>query len=203
MCPGESKQTELDEGPRRRQAVDVPMSASIRHLVRPQPVDLLGHGAVERPEAGLHMRHADALLHRDQRPGQRRVHVPHDDDPVRAAPRPAPAPAAASPPPSGPRACRRPPPGCSRAPAARTPRRTRPTSRRRSAGRCGSASGSRPRGRTPRGRWARSWGSWGVRPTMCIIFVDIAPKVLGGGAIDYPWVGTLRTEALAAASRYP
>nr|BFE34451.1 hypothetical protein GCM10010200_067020 [Actinomadura rugatobispora] len=59
--------------------------AQVRQLVGQAPVDLLGHGHVEAAQAGLHMRDRDVQLGRDQRGGDRRVHVAVHHDQVRRA----------------------------------------------------------------------------------------------------------------------
>ena len=52
----------------------------IRDLVGQHPVDLLRHRAVETSQPRLHVRHRHALLHRDQRAGERRIDVADDED---------------------------------------------------------------------------------------------------------------------------
>ena len=46
-------------------------------------VDLLGHGAVERAQPRLQVRRLHPQLHRRERAGDRRVHVPHHHDQIR------------------------------------------------------------------------------------------------------------------------
>ena len=52
--------------------------------VRDEPVDLLGHAAVERAQPGLHVRGPHADLGRDEGRGHRRVDVAHHHQPVGA-----------------------------------------------------------------------------------------------------------------------
>ncbi len=51
----------------------------IAELVGDDPVDLLGHRAVEAPQAGLDVRDRDAELDRDERRGERGVDVARND----------------------------------------------------------------------------------------------------------------------------
>ena len=101
------------------------------------PVDLLGHRAVEAAQAGLDVGDRDAHLGRGQRRGQGRVDVAGDDHEVGLLPRAARARGAPSCGPSAPRGCRSRPRACGRARACPAPRRRPPTSAGRSAGRCG------------------------------------------------------------------
>jgi hypothetical protein len=54
----------------------------VRELVGDDPVDLLGHAAVEAPEPRLEVGDRQAHLGRDERHRQRRVHVARNDDQV-------------------------------------------------------------------------------------------------------------------------
>jgi hypothetical protein len=56
----------------------------VRELIGDDAVDLLGHRAIERAEARLHVREPDPALGRDQRGGDRRVHVTDRQDQVRS-----------------------------------------------------------------------------------------------------------------------
>ena len=54
----------------------------IREPIGDDPVDLLGHRAIEAAQAGLDVRDRDQQLRRHQRRRHRRVHVADDDDQV-------------------------------------------------------------------------------------------------------------------------
>ena len=56
----------------------------VRELVGDDAVYLLGHGAIEAPQARLDVRDWDAELDRHERGGKRRVHVPGHDHQVRS-----------------------------------------------------------------------------------------------------------------------
>ena len=55
-------------------------NSSVAQLVGQAPVDLLGHRVVEAAQAGLDVGDRDPELGRDERRGERRVHVAIDDD---------------------------------------------------------------------------------------------------------------------------
>jgi len=66
--------------------IDVGVAATgeqqVGNGVRGHAVDLFGHGAVAAAQSGLDMRHADAEFDGHQRPGQGRVDVADDDEPI-------------------------------------------------------------------------------------------------------------------------
>jgi hypothetical protein len=70
-------------------ALQIPRTArlgaeeQVADRVREDPVDLLGHAAVEAAQAGLDVHQRDAQLHGDQAAGDRAVHVAHHEHGVR------------------------------------------------------------------------------------------------------------------------